>query len=79
MDDIKARINAELNSGKVRADKIYGILLSLTDVLAAPVVAPVAPVVQVQAPVVEVAVAAPPPVVEEVPAPAPPVKTFGRT
>ena len=77
MDDIKARIHAELASGKVRHDKLYGILLSLTDVLAAPVAAPVEPVVQAPEPSVEVAVAVPPEPEPVVQAP-PVVKTFGR-
>ncbi len=75
MDEIKARITAELKTGKVRPEAIYGILMSLTDILAAPVAEPVVPVVQAPEPVVEVAVEAPPEPVAAPPAP----KTFGRS
>ena len=77
MDEIKARITAELKTGKVRPEAIYGILMSLTDILAAPVAEPVVPVVQAPEPVVEVAVEAP---LEPEPVAAPPApKTFGRS
>jgi hypothetical protein len=76
MDSIKQALLVEAATGKVRADKIYKILMDLVDAVQTQTPAVVQCVPQtpeVAAPVPEVEVQAP-----EVQAPAP-AKTFGRS